>query len=202
MMRRVQVSGAIGLERALEEEEKRAYAAMVRACRTAAGHGRSVAIRLANRAGARASGSYVRAFAVDVKPDGAVLKNTSPHAGFVELGRRPGRMPPIGVILRWMIDKGLIGRIPIPRRGSTGGVLPVGEVGRGNRTRIRALKREHVAQHRLTVRQQFIQAAYKRAWAIARKIALRGIKGKRIMEQTAGELGRFLEGEIRRVTRG
>jgi hypothetical protein len=38
-------------------------------------------------------------------PDGAVLSNSARHAIFVELGRRPGRQPPVQAILEWMIAK-------------------------------------------------------------------------------------------------
>lgn len=63
----------------------------------------------------RATGVYGNSamWVVQETPTGATLSATSKHALFVERGRRPGKKPPFGRILEWMIQK-KVGRI---RRG-------------------------------------------------------------------------------------
>lgn len=56
-------------------------------------------------------GGYRQSFRVDPIPGGAVLYNVQPYAGVLELGRRPNRKrPPIDVIARWVLRKGLVSR--------------------------------------------------------------------------------------------
>jgi len=55
------------------------------------------------RQGVVATGQFLDAWRVERDGPGEVsLRNLSPHAGVVEYGRRPGRMPPIGALVRWV----------------------------------------------------------------------------------------------------
>jgi hypothetical protein len=53
----------------------------------------------------RALGTYERSFVVTKLVDGAALSNSARYARFVELGRAPGKQPPVQAILEWMIAK-------------------------------------------------------------------------------------------------
>ena len=53
----------------------------------------------------RARGTFERSFVVTKLPDGAVLSNSARHAIFVEIGRRPGKPPPVQAIIEWLIAK-------------------------------------------------------------------------------------------------
>lgn len=56
-------------------------------------------------------GQYRQSFKAYPIPGGAVLSNTAAYAGVIEYGRRPGqKMPPVDVIMRWVIRKGILGR--------------------------------------------------------------------------------------------
>ena len=48
------------------------------------------------------------------KPYGVTVGNRSKHATFVERGRRPGRMPPVGVIRGWLKRRGRPQRLAWP----------------------------------------------------------------------------------------
>lgn len=62
-------------------------------------------------------GTYLRGFRADDVPDGVMLYNTSPYAGVIELGRRPGgKQPPIDALAAWVRRKG-IARDPKDARG-------------------------------------------------------------------------------------
>lgn len=55
------------------------------------------------RTEAVATSEYLNGWRVEREGPGQVaLRNLSPHAGFVEYGRKRGRMPPISAILRWV----------------------------------------------------------------------------------------------------
>jgi hypothetical protein len=53
--------------------------------------------------GAVNTGNYLRRWRTMRHADGASVYNPTPYAGVIDLGRRPGsRMPPIGIIARWI----------------------------------------------------------------------------------------------------
>lgn len=55
-----------------------------------------------------AEGNYANSFEARDEPGGALIVNTAPHAGVIELGRRPGAAPPpIDRIARWMVFRGI-----------------------------------------------------------------------------------------------
>lgn len=54
-------------------------------------------------------GTYRRSLHVEDIPNGATMYNSAPHAGVIELGRRPGqRPPPLQAIIAWVFRKGLV----------------------------------------------------------------------------------------------
>ena len=201
------VTGMLALERALEAEEKRLRAGMVRACRYAAAYGRTKAMTLARASGIRASGTYERSFVVAATPEGATLANSSEHAGIVEEGRRAGRKPPpVQVILLWMHEKGMIGKIPaLNVRSHVAGVMKSlkgdSRYDAGSRRRIRGHVEESARQRRLSEREAFIMAAWRRAWKIAKAIGARGLKGHMILGRTVVDIRRFLKAELRKLKR-
>lgn len=56
-------------------------------------------------------GAYRQSFRVAELPNGGVLYNMQPYAGVIEYGRRKGKkQPPIDVLTRWVLRKGLVDR--------------------------------------------------------------------------------------------
>ncbi len=53
----------------------------------------------------RATGTYERSFMVFKLKDGAVMTNSARHSIFVELGRRPGKRPPLKPLIEWVKRK-------------------------------------------------------------------------------------------------
>jgi hypothetical protein len=53
------------------------------------------------KAGAVNTGHYKRSWKWEALSDGARVYNSAPYASIIELGRRPGRFPPISLIQRW-----------------------------------------------------------------------------------------------------
>jgi hypothetical protein len=97
---------------ALRKLGRRMDAGMVVALRKTARFGATQAVRVSatSTPRPRATGTYERSFVVTQLRDGAVLSNSAAHAIFVELGRRPGRMPPVAKIVAWMIAKRIASR--------------------------------------------------------------------------------------------
>ena len=196
------------LARELVKFEEHAFKHVRGTLRRAAVRGREAAIDLASRGGKRVSGDYVRGFYIRATPDGATLGNNARHAGVMETGRKPGRKPPpVAVILLWMQEKGIIGKIP--------GYIVNAHVAmamkfskqdkrftNADRKRIRGKVEERARQHRLNTREQFILAAWRRARAIAKAIGIRGIRGRFIMARSIPAMGRVIKAEIRQFKRG
>lgn len=207
MSRRIEVRGASGFELALAREAQRVHAGTVRACRNAAAYGRSKAMQLSRAIGFRASGTYERSFVVVPTPDGAILANSSEHAGIVELGRRPGRRPPpVQVILLWMQEKGMIPKMAIPSQrtfvAKAMKIMRQSKLDAGTRRRIRGKVEENARQQRLTEREQFILFAWNRARKIAKSIGIHGIKPHWVLGRTTVDITRFLRSELRKLRRG
>lgn len=116
--------------------------------------------------GAVASKEFLGEWDMDHMPDGAVVYNGSPYAYYVEIGRRPGRPPPIGAIARWLIKKKLV-KLPKVRSSLTA-------KGQAKAHKARA-KRYAIARSM--------------AYVIARAIGRRGIKGKFILASVVRDLG-------------
>lgn len=54
-------------------------------------------------------GDYRRGWRYTEIKDGARLYNGDPKASIIEYGRRPGTMPPVGVLARWVMRKAVFG---------------------------------------------------------------------------------------------
>ena len=78
---------------------------IIRALRKTARYGATQAVKVSAQSRPhrpRATGTYERSFLVMKVPDGAILTNSAKHSIFVELGRRPGKRPPLKVIEEWV----------------------------------------------------------------------------------------------------
>lgn len=78
---------------------------VIRALRRTARYGATMAVKVSAKSRPfrpRATGTYERSFTVVKTPDGAILTNSARHSIFVELGRRPGKRPPLKAILEWV----------------------------------------------------------------------------------------------------
>jgi hypothetical protein len=151
--------------------------AAVRAMQRSARYGatQAVAVSAQTKPRPRARGGYERSFVVTKLRNGAVLSNSSKPAIFVELGRKPGKMPPEAEILSWIKAKGLQKSLRSGLgRGKGGRFKSVG------RNKLRAL-----------------------AFLIRRKIARKGYKGRyvllRTMPRIAARLPLDLDFEIKRA---
>lgn len=198
MTTRIRLRGAQRLPAAVERLEKNIMRGLRAIAYKAAGYARTRAQMRARRTGATASQTYERSFIAERTPDGAVMANTAEHAIFVEVGRRPGKMPPVAAIMRWLIAKGIVsGRIP---KFSTKEITRMpADTDRKERRRLRGRLREAASDYRLRKREAFVTEAYMRALAIARAIGRRGTKGKYIVRDTVPDAQRYVQSELRRM---
>lgn len=206
MARRQQVK-ADQLARELVKFEEHAFGHVRGIVRRAAVRGREAAIELAGRGGHRVSGDYERGFYIRQTPDGATLGNNAQHAGVLETGRKPGRKPPpVAVILLWMQEKGISGKIPgFSVNSHVAMAMKFSKQDKrftdADRTRIRGKVEERARQHKLNSREQFILAAWRRARAIAKAIGIRGIRGRFIVARSIPAIGRQIKSELRQFKR-
>ena len=61
-------------------------------------------IKAYNESGLKASGEFERQLETEATNEKAILYGAY-HSQFMELGRRPGKRPPIAVMLKWIEDK-------------------------------------------------------------------------------------------------
>lgn len=150
------------LERELKLLGPRTRKAVVSAMRKTARFGVTANVRQAAMTEPRpkASGTYESSFVKTEIRDGAVVSNTAYHSRFVELGRRPGKMPPFKPILEWAKHKKLfgLGRTYRKKKPET------------NRSRMRRLGRE-VSRSQRAGRPQRPETPRGRARRIARDVA-------------------------------
>jgi hypothetical protein len=80
---------------------------VVKALRNTARWGAAEALRVSASTSPRprATGTFERSFVVTKLVDGALLSNSAKHARFVEVGRAPGKQPPVQAIVDWMIAR-------------------------------------------------------------------------------------------------
>ena len=97
-----------------------------------------------------------------------------PYAIPVEIGRKPGTMPPVDAIQRWVHDKGLGGRTRVVSRGPRAG-------------------QEQLVRAGAKVERQI-------AWAIAIKIKREGIKGKFMFRDGARASQPFIRARFQAAT--
>ena len=203
MTQRIKVSGVQELQRELAKQDRLVYQDLIRTCRRAAEHGRTAAIRHAAAEGIRphpggTGKDYASSFGVTPTSDGAVMGNRAPHAYFVERGRRAGRPPPVSVILVWMFERGMIKRIPNFKQ-----TVHVDKSIKGRTRRIMiGVKREVASQRRTTAREAYVAQARSKAYAIARSIGKKGMRGKFPIGKSLVEIKRFIKRELARVARG
>lgn len=191
-----------GLAKALDLEGWKLGARLVQVCRKAAEHGRTRAQMIARQSGMRATGTYERSFIVEDTEDGAIVANTAKHAYFVERGRRVGKPPPAAVILRWLMDKGAIKRIPVGGTGREGlAKTPKTLKGRARRIFVGVIK-EVASQRRTSKREAYIADCWSRAFAIAREIGKRGVRGKFPIGRSLKDIKSFIRRELAIVRRG
>ena len=115
-----------------------------------------------------ATTTYTMSWAVTKTPAGAVLGSSAYHSIFVEIGRRPGRMPPIAAILEWVRVKRLAFR-------------PKALRGRSKRAQAR--------------REQYARTL---AFLVARKIGRKGFRGRFPLKRTMPKLRAYSMQEVRR----
>lgn len=203
MTQRIKVAGLQELARELAKRDRNLQRELVQACRRTAEHGRTQAIRHAAAEGLRprpggAGKDYASSFGVTPTSDGAVMGNSAPHARFVERGRRAGRPPPVTVILLWMFERGMIKRIPGFKQK-----VHVDKSIKGRTRRIMlGVKQEVASKRRTTAREAYIAEARSRAYAIARSIGQKGMRGRFPVGKALVDIKRFLKRELVRIARG
>lgn len=198
MTTRIRLRSAQQLPEAVDRLERNMIRGLHAVARKAAGYAKTRAMLRARRTDAEATSTYVRGFVAEPTPDGAVMANSSFHAIFVERGRKPGKMPPVAVIMKWLIAKGLVPR-KIPKF-STRELTKIPEDVKGaERRSLKARLNEAASAHRLKKREEFHGEAYAYALAIARKIARHGTKGKFIVRDTVPDAKRYVRSELRRL---
>jgi hypothetical protein len=120
------------------------------------------------------AGGLVTSWTPHLSADGmrGNLDSSKIHSSIMDGGRKAGaRMPPVEAIERWLRDKGIV-------RAEEQAVRALGGFIRGGRR-----ARRQSAEQRLDLIEQRERAIKRRAWAIARSIAKRGIKGRNYVPQ-------------------
>lgn len=122
-----------------------------------------------------AFGKYKRSWRVEIVPRGVQIANEMNYAQFVEVGRGPGKGPPMQALIKWALLK----RFNIGGRSKRGS---------GKRNRKNKAK---------------IYIATRIAWALFWKIKKRGVKGRYVIKQSIPEItrtvGRAIEIQMSRV---
>lgn len=204
---RVKVKNLVELEQRLKKLAPSMAKGLQAVALRAARHGATRGVTHARRAGIRATGTYEQSFVAHATTEGAVVGNTSEHAVFVEVGRRPGRRPPLEAILKWLVNKGLIS-MKLPRmsdrdarRGdlaANGGVTGEARSGK-QRQRLRAIQKRRAEAFKRKQRKKAVMGAMGQAFGVQKKIGQRGTKGRRIMRAVARDVQRYVKREIRRM---
>lgn len=141
------------------------------ALRETARWGLAVVQRQTQRQRISATRTFAMAWFAKNTSDGAIMGNSAMHAVFVERGRRPGRPPPVSVILEWARAKKLI-------RAKS--------------------ERKQVKRRRIAIsyknRMGFV-------FAVARKIGKKGTKGRFILRNIMPRLQGHYFAELKRRLR-
>ena len=143
-----------------------------------------------------ASNTYRLAWHVKNTKDGAILGNSAAHSIQVEVGREPGRPPPIAPLREWVLQKRLVKpyrpRAPKPRKS---GDVTVYNSKREEKKRKRRYQRMLRAQRSRHAQATAIAAR------IAKAIARKGIKGRYPLAKSLPRTQRFLRRELVRQTK-
>lgn len=138
-----------------------------------------------------ASGDYETGWKSRNIPRGAEVINTSGHAYYVEVGRKPGKMPPESPIVRWLIAKG-IAKASTKGRAAKAGSPSTRALGTGG-PRLARAKTRRVRGKAMDV--------FALALAIRRKIAKHGTAGRFVVQRAMPEILRFQERALRESIR-
>ena len=130
---------------------------------------RTIALRIS------ASRTYIQGWRVQKTTTGALLYNPVRHAYFVEVGRRPGTMPPLDPLVRWAIDKRIARRKAPRRRRKTSD--------EGKRRGKRAGKKRS-GKKRTGAKRQKKESAFVIAARVRWKIFHYGFRGKYVLRDT------------------
>lgn len=95
------------MPRALAALERVVYGEMLKALRKTARYAETKTVRTARSTNPKplAHGAYMNAWGVQETPTGAIMGNSAYHSYFVEVGRKPGRKPPLAPIINWINAK-------------------------------------------------------------------------------------------------
>lgn len=222
----IQLHSMDQLRRELEALGPRVEQTVIKALRKTARFGVTANVRQSamTRPRPKASGTYEASFVAIEIASGGVVSNTAKHSRFVELGRRPGKMPPFMPILEWAKHKKLfgLGRTLRRKRPETNRAR-MRRLGRevakqqrasrpsrpeSSRARTRRIARDVASQQRKdrTTAKAFAGLGQVAATAhiinlIRRKIALRGIRARPVMRQTLVPMMGHSQREIRTAFR-
>ena len=184
------------LPRALHKFVRAADDVALTAMRNAARWGFTQAVIKTQRSGATATRTFIQAWFSKPLARGAMVGNSAAHAVFVELGRKPGKAPPVSVIEDWLRAKGIAGK---PKR-LTHKQARSKAIGRGPSGNISGAKQRSRLQRDIKLRTKIYRSepATKQRHAdmikgmaigIAFKIAARGTKGRYILRDLAPRMG-------------
>jgi hypothetical protein len=206
---RIKLKSLVELEQRLKKLAPNMERGLRAIARNGARLGATRGVTHARRAGIRASGTYEQSFVAHETADGAVVGNAAEHAVFVEVGRRPGRRPPLAAILKWLVLKGLIS-LKLPRMSDREARRGIAQSGTGvtgdahsgkQRARLKVIARRRVDRYKRGVRKKHVMAAMGIAFGVQKKIGARGTKGKRIMRSVHKDVARYVKRELRRMAR-
>jgi len=167
-----------------------------------------------------AHGTYDQAWEIKKTKTGAVLGNSARHSIFVEVGRRPGKMPPLEPILEWVkikrfkfdkqgkvVKKGQGKK----RKGSAKKKSPgqraadkaqrdlaakYGPTGSGGGPQAPKKPKGAKKPSKAALRKAEHQEAF--AWMVARAIGKRGTQGRYVLLRTMPRIQKYAKREINR----
>lgn len=173
---------------------------------SAAQWGIGKAVKEGNRKKINASQTFNRSWLARRVKDGAILANSAAHAYFVEMGRKPGKGPPLAPIEQWIILKKLMPAKPPKVSRQAARQMAIGRGPSGN---ISGAKQRARLNRDIALRAKIYRSEPGRAYRhreaikamarnISRKIARRGTKARFILGGMLQQLGRRYYREIKR----
>lgn len=185
-MTTVNLNSVEDLKRVWTELGHRIDAAMRRAAKTAAWYGAAQATKNTTMLGAVASHTFQRGWLSMPLRDGAIVSNKAEHSYFAEVGRKPGKAPPVSALVEWLKLKGV---------KPAGRVRPPKIVGEVSSAKQRARMRKAIRARAKYDREANLRGM---AFPIARRIARRGTTGYRILESLLPNIARRWQRETHR----
>lgn len=162
------------LRRGLEAYGKDAEEAIRKGAKLASEYGRTAAMREGGRVKPKAfaTGTYRQSWIAQTTRDGSFVANTARHAIFVEVGRMPGKQPPLQPILEWVYVKRMLRRPKATYKSARG----------ARRAKIRSRMHLNII-----------------ARAIARKIGKWGIEGRFVLRRAVPRIHKRYIRELRKA---